>query len=258
MRRKLLKILGYTVLGLIVLGIGYLMTMGYLGNGTVRYQVTANVLDADALGSYPQEVSNVNLSGSQPVFEIATHSGADRIASALVASEYTPQIAGYLLPSVKIESESNTIRALAETIEPGETDALVIATATARWTAKNIKYDIPLSKQIWNGEVPTQGALETLERGRGTCSEYTNVFIAIMRNKGIPARFVMGKMFLGSYHSWAEIWLEGQGWVPVDPQGGSVGISARHIKLFYGADFVEIGVPLQKIDVSIKRLGRVR
>jgi len=255
MIRKLLKIIMYTVLGLLILGIGYLLTMSYLDNGIVRYQVSAKTLDAVALDSYPQEVMKIEYSGN-PVFEILTHSGVEGIVSSPVPSGYDSDISAYLMPSVKIESDSKQVKDLAKTLAPGEKDAVIIAQAAARWTAKNIKYDFPLSNQIWKGEVPTQGALETLERGRGTCSEYANVFIAIMRNKGIPARFVMGKMYLGSYHSWAEFWLDGQGWVPVDPQRGSVGISARHIKLFAGADFVDIGVPLQDIEVSIKRLGR--
>ncbi len=53
-----------------------------------------------------------------------------------------------------------------------------------------------------------------------------------MRGKGIPARFVTGKMYLGSYHAWAEIWLEGEGWVLVEAQSGKIGVR-RGISSFF-------------------------
>lgn len=256
--KRLIKIMLCVVAVLILLGLGYLIAMGYLNNGTVKYEITAKALDTTALASYPQKLVNQNQVNGRPVFLITTHSGSERVQSGSVLGNYPEELELYLLPSAKIESDSAEIALLAETIAPGETDCAAIAQAAARWTAKNISYDFQLSREIWNGDVNTQGALETLSRGRGTCSEYANMFIAIMRSKGIPARFVMGKIYLGAYHSWAEIWLDGQGWVPVDPQRGSVGISARHIKLFAGTDFVDIGVPLQHIEVRIKRLGRLQ
>lgn len=256
-RRRVIRML-YIIAVLIVLGLGYLMVMGYFNNGTVKYEITAKELDSTALASYPQKLVEQGQAKGQPVYLITTHSGSERVQSGPVISDYPEELEIYLLPSAKIESDSAEVGNLAETIAPGDTDCVTIAQAASRWTAKNISYDFKLSREIWNGDIDTQSALETLSRGRGTCSEYANVFIAIMRSKGIPARFVMGKIYLGSYHSWAEIWLDGQGWVPVDPQRGSLGISARHIKLFAGTDFVDIGVPLQHIEVKIKRLGRVQ
>lgn len=65
---------------------------------------------------------------------------------------------------------------------------------------------------------------QTLERGSGTCSEYANVYVAIMRNMGIPARFISGYIYGEGYHAWAEFYLKGYGWIPVDPQLGRTGI----------------------------------
>lgn len=64
----------------------------------------------------------------------------------------------------------------------------------------------------------------------GFCGHYASAFVFLMRAGGIPARVVTGYLGgtwnrYGGYllvrqsdaHAWAEIWLDGQGWVRVDP-----------------------------------------
>lgn len=68
------------------------------------------------------------------------------------------------------------------------------------------------------------------ETRRGFCEHYAGSFVVLMRAAGIPARVVTGYQGgewnpLGEYllvrqsdaHAWAEVWLEGRGWVRVDP-----------------------------------------
>jgi transglutaminase-like putative cysteine protease len=65
---------------------------------------------------------------------------------------------------------------------------------------------------------------------QGFCEHYAAAFVVLMRAAGIPARIVGG--FLGGEpnpygnylivrdahaHTWAEVWLDGQGWVRFDP-----------------------------------------
>lgn len=63
---------------------------------------------------------------------------------------------------------------------------------------------------------------------KGFCEHYSSAFTVMMRMAGIPARIVTGYMggyHTGSYllvrqsdaHAWSEVWLEGRGWVRVDP-----------------------------------------
>lgn len=65
---------------------------------------------------------------------------------------------------------------------------------------------------------------------RGFCEHYAASFVFLMRAAGVPARVVTGYQGgeanpLGNYlivrqsdaHAWAEVWLDGQGWVRVDP-----------------------------------------
>jgi len=66
-----------------------------------------------------------------------------------------------------------------------------------------------------------------IERGTGSCSEYTFVFIAMCRAAGIPARYVGAIVVRGDdastdeyFHRWPEVYLPGHGWVPFDAQAG--------------------------------------
>jgi transglutaminase-like putative cysteine protease/uncharacterized protein (DUF58 family) len=65
---------------------------------------------------------------------------------------------------------------------------------------------------------------------RGFCGHYASAFVAVARAAGIPARVVTGYLGgdwnrVGGYllvrqsdaHAWTEVWLEGRGWVRVDP-----------------------------------------
>jgi len=64
----------------------------------------------------------------------------------------------------------------------------------------------------------------------GFCGHYASAFVTLMRAGGVPARVVTGYLGgtwnrYGGYldisqsdaHAWAEVWLESQGWVRVDP-----------------------------------------
>ena len=65
---------------------------------------------------------------------------------------------------------------------------------------------------------------------RGFCEHFAGSFVYLMRAGGVPARVVVGYQGgeynrRGNYvavhqfdaHAWAEVWLEGQGWVRMDP-----------------------------------------
>lgn len=64
----------------------------------------------------------------------------------------------------------------------------------------------------------------------GYCEHFASAFAVLMRSAGVPARVVTGYQGgyinpLGGYmvvrqsdaHAWTEVWLEGRGWVRVDP-----------------------------------------
>ena len=63
----------------------------------------------------------------------------------------------------------------------------------------------------------------------GNCTDFHSLFISEARALGIPARFVMGLPLpermsegsIGGYHCWAEFYVEGRGWAPVDASEAS-------------------------------------
>ncbi len=66
-----------------------------------------------------------------------------------------------------------------------------------------------------------------IERGTGSCSEYTFSIVSLCRAAGIPARYVGCMVLRGedasidrAYHRWAEIYLPRIGWIPVDVNAG--------------------------------------
>ena len=79
------------------------------------------------------------------------------------------------------------------------------------------------------------------ETRRGFCQHFASSYTFLMRAAGIPARVVTGYQggyfnTLGNYllvrqsdaHAWAEVWLNGQGWVRVDPTGA---VSPQRVQL---------------------------
>src|SRR5207302_897004 len=60
--------------------------------------------------------------------------------------------------------------------------------------------------------------------GKGNCTDFHSLFIVLARASHIPARFRMGIPLpeskegepSGSYHCWAEFYIDGSGWIPVD------------------------------------------
>ena len=96
--------------------------------------------------------------------------------------------------------------------------------------------------EIDKGNSFTADIATILRRRKGTCSEYTNLFIALMRSKSVPCGFLLPDMFAyppqstGGTHAWAECYVNGVGFIPVDPQAGQLGFPVEIKKLFAGKD----------------------
>lgn len=134
----------------------------------------------------------------------------------------------YLLPVEKIQSDHPEVVSKAREITAGLKNDLEKAAAIFKFVINHVKYD-PHSPDR------NSGALSALRKRSGVCEDYAALFVALSRSAGIPARIVngyadpqgqgeiwnipAGKVFplKGYRHSWAEFYLAGIGWVPVDP-----------------------------------------
>ena len=125
-----------------------------------------------------------------------------------------------------LETRSPEIQGLARRLRGTETDPRIVAKRINRWL-----YD-SLDKQITIG-VPS--ALATLRARVGDCNEHTQLYVALARAAGIPARVAAGLAYLDGkfyYHAWPEVWLER--WVAVDPTFGQFPADASHLRFTVG------------------------
>lgn len=94
------------------------------------------------------------------------------------------------------------------------------------WIARKI-FDYIIENMYYEMSGGWNTAPTVLERGNGSCSEYTFVFISMCRAAGLPARYVGSVVVRGDdasmddvFHRWAEVYLPNYGWVPVDGSRG--------------------------------------
>lgn len=84
-------------------------------------------------------------------------------------------------------------------------------------------------------------AAEALRDGEGVCQDHAHVFISAARALNVPARYVSGYFLTGAdepadaNHAWAEVWLEGLGWVGFDP-ANRICPTEKYVRLSSGLD----------------------
>jgi transglutaminase-like putative cysteine protease len=83
--------------------------------------------------------------------------------------------------------------------------------------------------------VSIPNALEVLQTKRGDCNEHTVLFNALARAAGIPAKTIVGIVYLRGafyYHAWSEIWL-GE-WISIDSVLNQFPADVTHVKFLEG------------------------
>ena len=117
-------------------------------------------------------------------------------------------------------------RELASKLRRDFVEPELILNAAIEWLKqKNFIYT--LSPPLMTGDMVDEFLFD---KRQGFCEHYASAFTILMRAAGIPARVVTGYLGgelnpVGNYlivrqhhaHAWTEIWLEGKGWVRIDP-----------------------------------------
>jgi len=152
--------------------------------------------------------------------------GALRAGYRLPLGARSGMMALFLEPEPLLEVRSPEIRSLADRLRRNETDPRVVAERINDWVHDSLKKEITVG-------VPS--ALATLHARVGDCNEHTQLYVALARAAGIPARVAAGLAYLDGkfyYHAWPEVWL--QRWVAVDPTFGQFPADASHLRFTVG------------------------
>ena len=136
----------------------------------------------------------------------------------------------FLQPSKYQESRHPEILALAAALQ-GEDPEMTIRTIH-QFIQDTLVYNTEQSGDV--------GAIAALQQGEGDCTEYSDVFVALCRATGIPARTISGWLLEENIsnpnHHWVEVWLDRQ-WVAIDPTASDEnrlfhsGTEAAYLKL---------------------------
>ncbi|HEX3858826.1 MAG TPA: transglutaminase family protein, partial [Pseudolabrys sp.] len=104
-----------------------------------------------------------------------------------------------------------------------------------------------LNREITFDTSPTQAATTAAEAfalRRGVCQDLTHVYIASARLLGIPARYIGGHFLRAdgvtaqeAGHAWAEVHIEGLGWVGFDPTN-KISTTDAHVRVAVGLDYL--------------------
>jgi len=132
----------------------------------------------------------------------------------------------YLQPTPFVQADHPEILALAAKILDGEADGYRAAVKLKDWVYREI------------AKVPTvsiPNALEVLQTKKGDCNEHTVLFNALARAAGLPAKTVVGVVYLRGafyYHAWSEVWLGD--WISLDAALNQLPADVTHIKFLEG------------------------
>jgi transglutaminase-like putative cysteine protease len=156
-------------------------------------------------------------------------------ASPPAASGDNPSLmARWLQPDALVPIDGK-IRKLAEEVTQGKTTDLARARAIYDYVVSTMKYD--KTGTGWGrGDI-----YYACDVKKGNCTDFHALFIGLCRSVGIPAKFDIGFPLpsgrsegeIGGYHCWAEFFLKGHGWVPVDASEASKNPDKRDY--FFGA-----------------------
>ncbi|MEK7833280.1 MAG: transglutaminase family protein, partial [Acidobacteriota bacterium] len=88
-----------------------------------------------------------------------------------------------------------------------------------------------------------------LEERKGVCQDFAHIMIALLREVGIPCRYVSGYLFHGhehhdrsaadATHAWVEAFLPDFGWIGFDPTNNLL-TAERHIRTAIGRDYADV------------------
>lgn len=177
--------------------------------------------------------------------DVTSEKTADRLTEMLEFSDYVPADRG-------LAKIATTLR---RNLKPADA-----ALAAFRWVHENLRYQ-PGSTGVHTS------AVEAWQAGEGVCQDYAHLSLALLRQLGIPSRYVSGYLIpkedtevkqtvRGESHAWIEVWTGG--WWGYDPTN-DIPIGNRHVLVAMGRDYADVspmkgiytGGAAQALDVTV-------
>lgn len=88
-------------------------------------------------------------------------------------------------------------------------------------------------------------ASEALALAKGVCQDHTHIFVSAARAMNVPARYVGGYLMMtdrtdqDASHAWAEVHLDGVGWVGFDVSNG-ISPDQKYVRVAQGLDYADV------------------
>lgn len=142
-----------------------------------------------------------------------------------------------LRPSTRTEPDDD-LRAVAGAVSGSPREVVLALSALVRET---------VAYQPGSTGVQTSAA-EAWKLRQGVCQDIAHVTLSLLREAGIPARYVsgylhpakepaVGETIAGESHAWVEVWLGS--WWGVDPTNG-IPAGPRHVVVARGRDYTDL------------------
>ncbi len=140
-------------------------------------------------------------------------------------------------------------------------DPMRTASVIASWVRDRVAY-VPGATEVQTG------AQEAWDQGEGVCQDIAHLTVALLREAGLPARYVsgylhprpeagIGEPVAGQSHAWVEYWVGS--WVAADPTNGAP-VGECHVVVARGRDYSDVpplkgiyhGAPSMAMDVTVE------
>jgi transglutaminase-like putative cysteine protease/outer membrane protein assembly factor BamB len=174
------------------------------------------------------QMKQIRWDGDFALYQVRFHLDPGRIDAARLPAG----LGAYLVDDKKYDIKSPVIAKLVEELTGDQTGYYARARSVYNHLTEVITYE---RSGGWNN------AAAVLERGSGSCSEYTFALVALLRSAGIPARYVGALSERGDegsfddvFHRWAEAYFPGYGWVPIDANAGHGALPGERGSYFGG------------------------
>ena len=140
-------------------------------------------------------------------------------------------------------------------------DPLETASIIAAWVRERVEY-VPGATEVQTS------AQEAWGKGQGVCQDIAHLTVALLRETGLPARYVsgylhprpkagIGQAIAGQSHAWVEYWAGD--WVAADPTNQAA-VGEGHVVVARGRDYADVpplkgiyhGAPSVAMNVTVE------